>query len=103
MTVKGSRNRSDKSRENLFLYAVKFIAAMAVIVIHTRFPGKAGEAIDAIARFAVPFFFALSGRYLLKADEETAADIRKRTGRSLKKLLIVTGIVYAGYTVFSLT
>ena len=94
---------AENKRENLFLYAMKFIAAMAVITLHTRFPGKAGEAIDAIARFSVPFFFALSGRYLLKAGETDTAKIRRSTGRHLKKLLISTGIVYLAYTVFSLT
>ena len=94
---------TENKRENLFLYAMKFIAALAVIIIHTRFPGKAGEAIDAIARFAVPFFFALSGRYLLKPGDTDASDIRKSTGRHLKNLLITTGIVYLGYTLFSIT
>ncbi len=103
MAVKGSRSKSQNKQGNNFLYSVKFIAAMAVIMIHTRFPGKAGEAIDAIARFAVPFFFALSGRFLLKAGEQTTSEIRKSTAKSLKKLLIATGIAYAGYTLFSLT
>ena len=94
---------TENKRENLFLYSIRFIAAMAVVIIHTRFPGKAGEAIDAIARFAVPFFFALSGRYLLGPDKTATADIRKSTGRRLKHLLMTTLIVYLGYTIFSLT
>ncbi len=72
---------AENKQENLFLYAMKFIAAMAVITLHTRFPGKAGEAIDAIARFSVPFFFALSGKYLLKAGESDRTKIRSSTGK----------------------
>ncbi len=93
----------ENKRDNLFLYAMKFVAALAVIIIHTRFPGKAGEAIDAIARFAVPFFFALSGRYLLRPGDTDASGIRKSTGRHLKGLCATTVIVYLGYTLFSLT
>ena len=96
------RSNGTYRQENAFLYAVKFIAAMAVIIIHTRFPGKAGEVIDAIARFAVPFFFALSGRFLFKSGEKTTPEIRKSMAKSLKKLLTATGMVYLAYTVFSL-
>ncbi|MCR5557387.1 MAG: acyltransferase, partial [Butyrivibrio sp.] len=62
-----------------------------------------GEAIDAIARFSVPFFFALSGKYLLKAGESDRTKIRSSTGKRLKTLLASTGIVYLAYTIFSLT
>ncbi|MBQ3795001.1 MAG: acyltransferase family protein [Butyrivibrio sp.] len=81
-------------RDNYFLYAVRCIAALFVIVIHTRFPGKAGEILDALARFAVPFFFALSGRFLLDIEDKAPVDIRKKAGNSLKKILAVTAKVY---------
>ncbi len=92
----------ESKKDNLFLYAVRCIAALFVIVIHTRFPGKAGEILDALARFAVPFFFALSGRFLLGLKDETPPDIRKKTGRTLGKILAVTAKVYLIYTIFSL-
>ena len=89
-------------KENKFLYLVNFIACMLVIVIHTRFPGNFGTAMDAVSRIAVPYFFALSGRFLLRDGNEDTAKIREKSGRYLVKILKITGIVYAVYFVFSL-
>ena len=85
---------AENKQGNLFLYAMKFIAAMAVVIIHTRFPGKAGEAVGAVTRFAVPFFFALSGRFLLKCDDNEPSKIREIVGKALKKIVTVTIKVY---------
>ncbi|MBR4831715.1 MAG: acyltransferase family protein [Butyrivibrio sp.] len=89
-------------RENRFLYLVKFIACMLVIVIHTRFPGNFGIAMDAISRIAVPFFFALSGRFLLREGDDTTPKIREKSGKYFIKILKITGIVYIVYFVYSL-
>ena len=48
---------------NSALNTVKFIAAMFVIFIHIQFPDNFGIAVNSIARFAVPFFFMVSGYY----------------------------------------
>ncbi len=93
-------------KDNRFLYTVKFIACLAVIVIHTRFPGKGGQLLDALARFAVPFFFALSGRYLLETGADSpeltsAGEIRSRVKVRLLKLLKQTAIVYLIYLLYS--
>ena len=79
---------------------MKLIACLAVITIHVRFPDPFGQYVMAIARFAVPFFFAVSGRYLL-SGAYTAGEVRSRAFRSLKKTLIVTAIVYAVYQLYS--
>lgn len=89
-------------KENRFLYAARFIACLAVITIHTRFPGKFGQVMDALARFAVPYFFAISGRFLLDSSDNSTAFIRMRTGKALLKLLKITGIVYIIHLIFSL-
>ena len=65
-------------KENKFLYLVNFIACMLVIVIHTRFPGNFGTAMDAVSRIAVPYFFALSGRFLLRDGDEDTDKIMER-------------------------
>ena len=88
-------------KENRFLYTVRFIACLSVITIHTRFPGYFGQLLDALARFAVPYFFAISGRFLLSTPEGGTKYIRSRTGRALWKTLKVTGLVYFVYLVFS--
>lgn len=51
------------SNENHFLYTVSGIACILVVFIHVKFPGYVGRLLLPITRFAVPFFFALSGYY----------------------------------------
>ena len=87
--------------QNRFLYTVKLIACLAVITIHAKFPDPFGDYVAALARFAVPFFFAVSGRYLL-SDADTSGEIRSRASRSLKKTLKITVIVYLIYQLYSL-
>lgn len=47
---------------------LKGIACIFVVFIHVKFPGDVGQAIQAIARFAVPFFFMVSGYYCFRRD-----------------------------------
>ncbi len=87
--------------QNRFLYTVKLIACLAVITIHAKFPNPFGDYVAALARFAVPFFFAVSGRYLL-SGADTSGEIRSRASHSLKKTLKITVIVYLIYQLYSL-
>ncbi len=87
--------------QNRFLYTVKLIACLAVITIHAKFPDPLGDYVAALARFAVPFFFAVSGRYLL-SGADTSGEIRSRASHSLKKTLKITVIVYLIYQLYSL-
>ena len=86
---------------NTFIYLVKFIASLFVISLHAEFPGTFGLCFNAAARFAVPFFFAVSGRYLIPSNVRSASDIRKRVSGSLKKIIKVTLIVYFVYLLYS--
>ncbi len=92
--------------ENRFIYAVKLLACFAVITIHVRFPGEFGNYCFALARFAVPFFFAVSGRFLLaagqKVSEGETSFIRRRTLRALSKICRTTLHVYLVYLIFSI-
>lgn len=47
------------------LNCAKGIACIFVILIHCTFPGIVGEMLQAIARFAVPLFFTVTGYFLL--------------------------------------
>lgn len=87
---------------NTFIYLVKFIASMGVIIGHTRFPGTFGFVWDAISRYICPFFFAISGRFLIPYSMRNTEDIRKRVGKAIRKLLKTTGVVYLIYLVYSL-
>ncbi len=94
-----------KTKDNRFIYALKFIACIFVITIHARIPGTAGDIVFSAARFAVPFFFAVSGRYLLVSKEGAmiteTADIRRRLSGSLSRLLKITAVVYSIHLLFS--
>lgn len=96
--------------ENSFLYLMKFIACCMVIVMHTRFPEPFGAYADSFCKVAVPFFFALSGRFLLQDKENSekyavlreTEEIRERMKKRLKKAAFITLRVYLLYLAFSL-
>lgn len=82
--------------KNKLLYSLQGIACIMVILIHSRFPGVIGYSLNAIARFAVPLFFIISGYFTYTAD----------TKKLLKKMLHITKLfilsfgVYVLYTYF---
>lgn len=94
------------NKDNRFIYLFKLIACIFVITIHAPFVGLFGDLVGSISRFAVPFFFAVSGRYLLSGRDDAtpkdAAGIRNKVGRRLKSLLVKTGVVYLIHLIFSL-
>ena len=49
------------TQKNNTLELLKLFASYMVVFIHILFHGKMGVTIDALARFAVPFFFLVSG------------------------------------------
>ena len=95
----------DNTKDNKLIYAARFIACLFVITIHARIPGIIGTFVLSVSRFAVPFFFAVSGRFLLynhgNAPVTDVSEIRKKTKRALVRLLKITGIVYLVHLAFS--
>ena len=75
---------------NNTLDVMKLVASYMVIFIHVLFPGKMGLAVDALARFAVPLFFFVSGFYAYGASPES---IRRKAVR-IARLLIFAVLVY---------
>lgn len=74
---------------NVCLDQLKGIAAIFVVFIHAKFPCEIGEVIRAIARFAVPLFFMVSGYFFLKADKNKMyRTIRPKILHILKIVLI---------------
>ncbi|SDB17013.1 acyltransferase [Butyrivibrio sp. INlla16] len=92
--------KADRNAENYTFDNIKAAACIFVILIHCKFPGVAGDLFEALARFGVPMFFAISGYYLLKDDDSTGG-IRKNMARKLKKTSIVTLKIWLIYTVYS--
>lgn len=56
---------------NHVLDAEKAVAAYMVVFLHLHFPGVTGEIFNAAARFAVPFFFMISGYFCWRKDGRT--------------------------------
>lgn len=76
-------------QQNLSLEFTKLVAACFVVFIHAGFPGKLGAVVDTVARFAVPFFFAVSGYYSMDIGPEK---IKKR-GLHILKLHLITAVL----------
>lgn len=85
-----------------FIDMIKAIACIFIILIHCKFPGKCGDVFQALARFGVPMFFAISGRFLLPDGTFEVKDIRRVMGRKIAALLKTTFFLWLFYTVYSL-
>ena len=70
----------------------RIIAAVFVVFLHCPFPDKLGIAVSSLARFAVPFFFMVSGYFSWQAD---AGRIGKRLLGTLKLDLTATALYAA--------
>lgn len=86
------------SYRNNTLDVLKLFASYMVVFIHVLFSGKIGVAIDALARFAVPFFFLVSGFYSYKI---TPDKIKKRITH-IFSLLVFAVILHTVYHVICL-
>ena len=75
---------------NNTLDIIKLFASYWVVFIHVRFYGNMGIVIDALARFAVPLFFTISGFYSYSL---TPKQISKRITHILR-LLILSVTIY---------
>jgi peptidoglycan/LPS O-acetylase OafA/YrhL len=87
-----------KSQRNDTLGILKLFASYMVVFIHVQFYGQIGSAVDALARFAVPFFFLVSGFF---SHEITTQKIKER----ILKLLSLTFLaftIYWGYNILTL-
>ncbi len=71
------------NKKNLTLELIKLFAAYMVVFVHVPFYGETGNIINALARFAVPLFFFISGFFSYNISLE------KIKGRT-KRILIIT-------------
>ena len=80
------------------LELIKLFSSFMVVFIHVPFVGKLGVAVDALARFAVPFFFLVSGYYSYQISCEK---IKKRI-KNILSLLIVSMASYTAFEIITL-
>ena len=81
-----------KSR-NYCLAFFEAVACIMIILIHCMFPGAIGYFISCYARFAVPFFFTVSGFFLLKSGM-TAAELRQRLFKRIPRLVYLMVLAF---------
>lgn len=83
------------NQRNNTLEIIKLFASYMVVFIHVLFYGRLGVIMDALARFAVPLFFLISGFYSYRIKPEK---IKKRI-KQLVILLIFSSILYTFFNV----
>lgn len=85
-TVKPPRNHS--------LDLVKGIACLFVVCMHCEFPGYLGVLVQCVARWAVPFFFMVSGYFCYRAQGVTNYP---RKVRHIASIVLFASTVYVIY------
>lgn len=96
-------SRDNLNTDNRYLYMIKGLACILVIFIHCLFPNIIGKDIQAMSRFAVLYFFVVSGRYLLRNLPDSAAPsiVRKRMASKIRHVFIITLILTLLYNIYS--
>lgn len=80
----------EEANENQAIECCRLVASLFVIFIHILLPNELGQIMDCLARFAVPFFFMISGYFAYHVSSKT---ILKRILRICKLNLFAT-LVY---------
>lgn len=83
------------TQKNDTLELLKLLASYMVVFIHVRFYGKLGTVAETLARFAVPFFFLISGFFSYKISPEK---ILKRI-KHIALLLLFSVVLYTVFNV----
>ena len=81
------------------LNLIKIIAAFFVVTIHVHFPGDFGLAVIDIARFAVPFFFMVSGFFGYCLDKNRSVEKIKKRIKNIIFMFLSISVVYIVYKI----
>lgn len=88
------KERETSSTENFSLNCMKGIACISVVILHCTFPGIVGKILYGWARFAVPFFFAVSGYYAYCENEAILKSQLNRKVKHIGKYFLTTEVIY---------
>ena len=84
-----------QTRRNETIDIVRIIASFFVILCHITLPPPFTEYAVALARFAVPFFFMVSGMYIIKdTEEKTRASVIKAL-KATVRLTVISSVFIA--------
>lgn len=84
------------NQRNQTLELFKLFASIFVVFIHITLPGNFGTGMNCLARFAVPFFFAVSGYFCFQTREKR---ILKRAAH-IFTLLVGISLLYFATEIF---
>lgn len=84
-----------EGQRNNTLEIIKFVASYMVVLIHFYFRDGLGSIMDALARFAVPLFFIVSGFYSYKIS---LSKIKKRI-KNIIWLSIFSTLIYTAFNI----
>lgn len=85
-----------KPRKNTTLLFFEALACMMIVLIHCKFPGDTGQVFNGFAKFGVPFFFVVSGFFMVKPGM-TVQELRKKIKIRFARvafLLLFSFIIY---------
>ncbi|MDO4805794.1 MAG: acyltransferase [Coriobacteriales bacterium] len=88
---------SAKKPRNHSLDFVKGIACMLVVCMHCEFPGYLGTFVQCISRFAVPFFFMVSGYFCFRKEGKV------RYTKKIKHILFILIFASIFYLIVEIT
>ncbi|MGQ7366504.1 acyltransferase family protein [Streptococcus suis] len=80
--------------ENKRLYLLQAVACLFVIGIHAPLPTFLGDIVSALGRFAVPFFFMVSGYFTFTLDKKNIKQVIRRRIKKNVALLSVSFLIY---------
>ncbi len=89
----------DKKIKNNTLYSFKTLACFCIILIHCNFPGKFGELSLVLSRWAVPFFFMISGYF---SFFENSKMVKETIDKRIKNICKMVLIAFIGYFILHL-
>lgn len=77
---------------NPYLDIFKIFAAVSVCFLHYGFDGDFGKVVEALARFAVPFFFLISGWYTYRPDNKYKIFSKDKISRTVCLAILMESI-----------
>ena len=77
------------SNTNYCILFFEILACIFIVFLHIKFPSLFGEIVEMFARFGVPFFFMVSGYFLISSSGIDAKLLRTKIKRKLIHLLII--------------
>ena len=92
-----SQVHEDYSRGTVYSNSIDFlkgISCIAVVLIHFNLSGDYGMVVKTLGRFAVPFFFFVSGYFIFDRQMELNSENLKRKLKRTTVLLLKAGLFY---------